>query len=87
MLIAHFCFQVNSIGAEVLQFISDFSKPTAPLPAAIVACVPTKVHTDGTGESEFKIHSHEITDAIIAGLREPIHAEPEVYLFLSQLGI
>ncbi|XP_074560219.1 LOW QUALITY PROTEIN: stromal processing peptidase, chloroplastic [Curcuma longa] len=70
--------EVNSIGAEVLQFISDFGKPTAPLPAAIVACVPTKVHSDGVGESEFKIHPHEITDAIIAGLREPIHAEPEL---------
>lgn len=72
--------QVNSIGAEVLEFISEFGKPTAPLPAAIVACVPSKVHTDGVGETEFKIYPHEITDAILAGLEEPIHAEPEVCL-------
>lgn len=70
--------EVNSTGAEVLKFISDFGKPTAPLPAAIVACVPQKVHIEGIGESEFKIDPHEITDAIKAGLEEPIHAEPEL---------
>lgn len=80
-------FQVNSIGAEVLEFISDFGKPTAPLPAAIVACVPSKVHIDEVGETEFEISSHEITDAIIAGLKEPIHAEPEVYLHIPSLEI
>ncbi|KAL6225996.1 hypothetical protein ACLB2K_004844 [Fragaria x ananassa] len=34
---------VNSIGAKVLEFVSDFGKPTAPLPAAIVACVSKKL--------------------------------------------
>ena len=62
----------------MLEFISDFGKPTAPLPAAIVACVPTKVHVEGSGEIEFKISPIEITDAIKAGLEEPIEAEPEV---------
>ncbi|KAK9270819.1 hypothetical protein L1049_026405 [Liquidambar formosana] len=70
--------EVNSTGAKVLEFISDFGKPTAPLPAAIVACVPKKVHIDGMGESEFKILPNEITDAIKAGLKEPIEAEPEL---------
>lgn len=70
--------QVNSVGAEVLEFISDYGKPTAPLPAAIVACVPKKVHVDGVGESEFNIYPHEIVDAMKEGLEEPIHAEPEV---------
>ncbi|CAL9047522.1 unnamed protein product [Musa banksii] len=70
--------EVNSIGAEVLEFISDFGKPTAPLPAAIVVCVPSKVHIEGVGETEFKIYPHEITDSIIVGLKEPIHAEPEL---------
>ncbi|CAA6672630.1 unnamed protein product [Spirodela intermedia] len=70
--------EVNSTGAKILEFISDFGKPTAPLPAAIVACVPKTVHIDGLGEADFKIYPHEITDAIKAGLEEPIEAEPEV---------
>ncbi|XVF74025.1 hypothetical protein PTKIN_Ptkin13bG0028700 [Pterospermum kingtungense] len=70
--------EVNSIGAEVLEFISDFGKSTAPLPAAIVACVPKKVHVDGIGETEFKITPSEITAAMKSGLEEPIEAEPEL---------
>uniref|UniRef100_A0A2P2KHM4 Uncharacterized protein n=1 Tax=Rhizophora mucronata TaxID=61149 RepID=A0A2P2KHM4_RHIMU len=70
--------EVNSIGAEILEFISDFGKPSAPLPAAIVACVPKKVHIDGVGETEFMISSDEITAAIESGLQEPIEAEPEL---------
>ncbi|KAL4310642.1 hypothetical protein GQ457_01G008220 [Hibiscus cannabinus] len=70
--------EVNSIGAQVLEFISDFGKPTAPLPAAVVACVPNKVHVDGIGETEFKITSTEIISAMKSGLIEPIEAEPEL---------
>ncbi|KAE8057482.1 hypothetical protein FH972_014172 [Carpinus fangiana] len=70
--------EVNAIGAEVLEYIADFGKATAPLPAAILACVPKKVHVDGIGETEFKISPTEITDAIKAGLEEPIEAEPEL---------
>ncbi|XP_039024549.1 stromal processing peptidase, chloroplastic-like isoform X2 [Hibiscus syriacus] len=70
--------EVNSIGAQVLEFISDVGKPTAPLPAAVVVCVPKKVHVDGIGETEFKITSTEITSAIKSGLIEPIEAEPEL---------
>ncbi|XP_073003346.1 stromal processing peptidase, chloroplastic [Typha latifolia] len=82
--------EVNSVGAEVLEFIADFGKPTAPLPAAIVACVPKKMHIDGVGEADFEIDPHEITDAIIAGLQEPIYAEaelevPKVLVSSSQL--
>ncbi|KAG4967950.1 hypothetical protein JHK87_033601 [Glycine soja] len=44
----------------------------------IVACVPKKVHIEGAGETGFKISSIEITDAIKAGLDEPIQPEPEV---------
>lgn len=62
----------------MLEFISDFGRPSAPAPAAIVACVPKKVHVDGIGETEFKISSSEITDAIKSGMAEPIEAEPEV---------
>ncbi|KAL5975446.1 hypothetical protein ACLOJK_019768 [Asimina triloba] len=70
--------EVNSTGAQMLEFISEFGNPAAPLPAAIVACVPKKVHIDGKGETEFTIHPNEITDAIKEGLKEPIQAEPEV---------
>ncbi|KAI4295276.1 hypothetical protein L6164_035338 [Bauhinia variegata] len=70
--------EVNAVGAEVLEFIADFGKPTASVPAAIVACVPKKVHIEGIGETEFKISSNEITDAIKAGLKEPIEPEPEL---------
>ncbi|KAL4650562.1 hypothetical protein ACB092_01G096000 [Castanea dentata] len=70
--------EVNSVGAKVLEYIADFGKATAPLPAAIVACVPKKVHVEGMGETEFKISPNEITDAMKAGLEEPIEAEPEL---------
>ncbi|XP_019423435.1 PREDICTED: stromal processing peptidase, chloroplastic-like isoform X2 [Lupinus angustifolius] len=70
--------EVNSVGAKLLEFVADFGKPTAPVPAAIVACVPRKVHIEGTGETEFKISSTEITDAMKAGLNQPIEPEPEL---------
>uniref|UniRef100_J3MG01 Stromal processing peptidase, chloroplastic n=1 Tax=Oryza brachyantha TaxID=4533 RepID=J3MG01_ORYBR len=70
--------EVNTVGAEVLEFISDYGKPDAPLPAAIVACVPKRVHIDGVGETDFEIYPEEITDSIMAGLEEPIYPEPEL---------
>lgn len=70
--------EVNFTGAKVLEFISDFGKPTAPLPAAIVACVPKKLHVDGVGETEFNISPAEITASMNEGLKEPIEAEPEL---------
>ncbi|KAL8170335.1 hypothetical protein V2J09_022139 [Rumex salicifolius] len=70
--------EVNDIAAEVLEFISDFGEPTAPPPAAIVACVPKRVHIDGAGETEFQISPVEIASAIRTGLEEPIEPEPEL---------
>ncbi|XP_050363025.1 stromal processing peptidase, chloroplastic-like [Argentina anserina] len=70
--------EVNSIGAKVLEFVADFGKPTAPLPAAIVACVPKKVHVDGKGETEFTISPDEIIAATRAGLEDHIEPEPEL---------
>ncbi|KAJ4963796.1 hypothetical protein NE237_023735 [Protea cynaroides] len=70
--------EVNSTGEKVLEFISNFGKPNAPPPAAIVACVPKKAYVDGVGETEFRISPCEITAAIKAGLEEPIDAEPEL---------
>ncbi|KAL4563575.1 hypothetical protein LXL04_027618 [Taraxacum kok-saghyz] len=69
--------EVNYIGAQVLEYISDFGKASAPVPAAIVACVPKKVHVDEVGEVEFKITPSEITTAIEEGLKEPIEPEAE----------
>nr|XP_043618679.1 stromal processing peptidase, chloroplastic [Erigeron canadensis] len=69
--------EVNFIGAQVLEYISDFGKASAPVPAAIVACVPKKVHVDGVGEIDFKITPSEITAAIEEGLKEPIEPEAE----------
>ncbi|KAL9253734.1 Stromal processing peptidase, chloroplastic-like protein [Drosera capensis] len=70
--------EVNSISAELLEFIADFGKPSAPSPAAVVACVPKKVHIDGEVETKFEISSDEISAAIRAGLEAPIEAEPEL---------
>ncbi|CAL9028320.1 unnamed protein product [Prunus brigantina] len=70
--------ETNSIGAKVLEFVSNFGDPTAPLPAAIVACVPKKVHVEGKGETEIAISPSEIVAAIKAGLEEPIEPEPEL---------
>ncbi|XP_071701017.1 stromal processing peptidase, chloroplastic-like [Rutidosis leptorrhynchoides] len=69
--------EVNLIGAQVLEYISDYGQVSAPVPAAIVACVPKKVHVDGVGEIDFKITPSEITNAIEEGLREPIEPEAE----------
>ncbi|XP_076960383.1 stromal processing peptidase, chloroplastic-like [Bidens hawaiensis] len=69
--------EVNFIGAQVLEYISDYGKESAPVPAAIVACVPKKVHVDGVGEVDFKISPSEITAAIQEGLKEPIEPEAE----------
>ena len=57
-----------------------FKSHLAPLRVAIVACVPKKVHIEGAGETRFKISSIEITDAIKAGLDEPIQPEPVVFV-------
>lgn len=62
----------------MLEYISDFGKPSAPIPAAVVACVPKKVHVEGIGESEFRITPIEIISAAKEGLEEPIEPEPEV---------
>eukprot|EP01018_Ginkgo_biloba_P031971 Gb_23136 [translate_table: standard] len=69
---------VNATGAKVLEYISDFGKPTAPLSAAIVACVPKTVHKDGVGDVEFNIGPKEITAAINEGLHGSIEPEPEL---------
>lgn len=80
-----FPVQVNTVGAKVLEFVSDFGRPTAPLPAAIVACVPTKMHGEGVDESDFNITPSEILDSVKSGLLAPIEAEPEVIFGLELL--
>ena len=41
--------------AQMLEFIYDFGKPTAPLPAAMVPYIQTRVHVEDIDEIEFKI--------------------------------
>jgi hypothetical protein len=45
----------------------------APLPTAIVACVPKKVNVNEVGETDFEIYPEEITDVVKVGLEEPIY--------------
>ncbi|KAL3693392.1 hypothetical protein R1sor_007043 [Riccia sorocarpa] len=69
---------VNAAAAGMLDYISDFGKPTAPLPAAIVACVPKTLHVDGEGDKPFEITSEAILNAILAGLNGHLSPEPEL---------
>ncbi|CAI7791721.1 unnamed protein product [Closterium sp. NIES-54] len=38
---------VNAAAAEVLEFVAEYGKGEAPRPAAIVVCVPTRMHVQG----------------------------------------
>ncbi|CAI5494411.1 unnamed protein product [Closterium sp. Naga37s-1] len=38
---------VNAAAAEVLEFVAEYGKKEAPRPAAIVVCVPTRMHVQG----------------------------------------
>ncbi|CAI5990129.1 unnamed protein product [Closterium sp. NIES-64] len=38
---------VNAAAAEVLEFVAEYGKAEAPRPAAIVVCVPTRMHVQG----------------------------------------
>ena len=46
--------------------------PSAPLPAAIVACVPKTLHVEGVGDKDFDITPEAILGAISDGLNEPL---------------
>jgi hypothetical protein len=77
------CFgreQVNAAAAGMLNYVADFGKPTAPLPSAIVACVPKTLHVDGQGDMPFDITPEAILDALLEGLNETLAPEPEVCL-------
>ncbi|KAH7434480.1 hypothetical protein KP509_06G019300 [Ceratopteris richardii] len=69
---------VNTIGASILEYIADFGKPVASVPAAIVACVPTSIHRDGQDDEDFSLAPEEILEALVEGLNEPIIPEPEL---------
>lgn len=69
---------VNAIGASILEYIADFGKPWAPVPAAVVACVPKTIHRDGEDDLVFQITSEEILGALKEGLNEPLTPEPEL---------
>eukprot|EP00271_Cylindrocystis_brebissonii_P022866 TRINITY_DN898_c0_g1_i1.p1 TRINITY_DN898_c0_g1~~TRINITY_DN898_c0_g1_i1.p1 ORF type:complete len:1519 (-),score=355.87 TRINITY_DN898_c0_g1_i1:1045-5601(-) len=77
--------EVNEVGASLLEYVADFSKPLAPVPAAIVACVPAAIHTveeapgaSGASEEPFQISDADITAVIQEGLLQEVWPEPEV---------
>jgi hypothetical protein len=70
--------QVNIIVASLLEYISDFGKPYAASPAAIVACIPKTIHQD-TGEvTEFSLTGEEIIAVLSESLDGPLSPEAEV---------
>eukprot|EP00850_Spirogloea_muscicola_P018683 SM000174S03338 [mRNA] locus=s174:45802:51599:- [translate_table: standard] len=71
--------EVNQVAEVMLEYIADFGKLSAPVPAAIIACVPKMVHSaDGEEDTPFDITPESIREAILTGLDEPIAPEPEV---------
>ncbi len=74
--------QVNKAGAAMLEYIATYGQPTAPIPAAIVACVPKTMHLEEVGDVSFDITPDAIVNAITVGLNEPLASEPEVHFYL-----
>jgi hypothetical protein len=64
----------------MLEYVANFGQPSAPLPAAIVACVPKTLHVEGVGDKDFDITPEAILGAISDGLNEPLVSEPEASL-------
>lgn len=70
---------VNELAGNLLDFIADYGQPSAPIPAAIVACVPTHMHhSDTNADVAFNISSEEIRQVMLEGLLEKLEPEPEV---------
>eukprot|EP00899_Mesostigma_viride_P019537 jgi/Mesvir1/27585/Mv07330-RA.1 len=69
--------EVNAVAAELLAYVADYGLPDAPVPAAVVACVPASHEVDGV-EEPFVITPNEIDVAITEALKQPIEAEAEV---------
>ncbi|CAK9857354.1 unnamed protein product [Sphagnum jensenii] len=69
---------VNKAGAAMLEYIATYGQPTAPIPAAIVACVPKTMHLEEVGDVSFDITPDAIVNAITVGLNEPLASEPEL---------
>jgi len=69
---------VNAAGAKMLEYVANFGQPSAPVPAAIVACVPKFLHVEGVGDKDFDITPEAILGAISDGLNEPLISEPEL---------
>lgn len=77
--------QVNVAGAKMLEYVANFGQPSAPVPAAIVACVPKFLHVEGVGDKDFDITPEAILGAISDGLNEPLVSEPEASCFVDSL--
>jgi hypothetical protein len=66
----------------MLEYIASYGDPTAPVPAAIVACVPKTIHVEEGVDANFDITPDAILNAISVGLNEPLASEPEVCAYL-----
>ncbi|XP_024032352.1 stromal processing peptidase, chloroplastic-like, partial [Morus notabilis] len=64
--------EVNSIGAELLELVSDFGKPSAPVPTIIMACAPTTHEVKGELVG-FTVNPSEIEFAMKQGLDDIIY--------------
>eukprot|EP00897_Mesotaenium_endlicherianum_P002978 jgi/Mesen1/2708/ME000168S01777 len=72
--------EVNAAAATLLAYIAEFGREDAPVPAAIVACVPATIHDpSGSGvDLPFQVSLDDIRAAILEGLSAPTAPEPEV---------
>lgn len=69
----------------MLELVSDFGKPSAPVPTIIMACAPTTHEVKGELVG-FTVNPSEIEFAMKQGLDEIIYVEPQVVV-LSFLKI
>ncbi|KAJ7516395.1 hypothetical protein O6H91_22G056800 [Diphasiastrum complanatum] len=69
---------VHAVARAMLEYIAEFGKLTAPVPTAIVACVPRTLHENGIGDVQFCISPEEIVETMVDGLNETLIPEPEL---------
>ncbi|CAK9859830.1 unnamed protein product [Sphagnum jensenii] len=65
-------------GASMLEYIASYGDPTAPVPAAIVACVPKTIHVEEGVDANYDITPDAILNAVSVGLNEPLASELEL---------
>ncbi|GBG59232.1 hypothetical protein CBR_g32249 [Chara braunii] len=69
---------VNATAEALMEYVADFGSESAPIPAAIVACVPKTVVNERGEEEVFSISPVRIGQVITEGLAQPMSPEPDV---------